>query len=65
VPLRSKRKIEEGISSRDAKGRKERKCLQVTKKQEDKLSLLGYRYRHQVHLELSLKIKRDKISPLN
>jgi len=25
--------------------------------QEDKLILLGYRYHHQVHLELSLRIK--------
>jgi len=25
--------------------------------QEDKLSLLGYKYHHQVHLELSLMIK--------
>ena len=57
-------KIKEGILSSEVK-EKEKKGFASNKETKDKLSSLEYRYHHQVHLEPSLKIKRDKISPLN
>ena len=57
APLRSKGKIKEGISSSEANGSEKKKGLQTIMEQKDKLSLLGSRYHHQVHLELSLMIK--------